>query len=102
MFDTNLSAYHKLQQTEEDEFFVEPGFDEADLSEDIYAGETDYVEPTKSQVAGFDFKTAYSTEPVVEGGEMFIRISPKDGAFVVTFNEKTKTCVVEKESQKGE
>lgn len=101
LFDTDLSAYHK-PQSQEDEF----DYESQDIAGDDFTGETEHIVPvenvTNNVVGGFDFKVPYQTEPVMENGEMFIRISPKDGSFVVTFNEKTRICVIDKETQKGE
>ena len=108
LFDTDLSAYEKAKPSEE-EFDDVYGVGETDLGEpdgyeQVVISEQDETGDTqKSQTAiAFDMLAKYVTEPVVKDGSVVIRISPADGAFVVTFNADTQTYTVENDKQKGE
>lgn len=108
LFDTDLSAYEKVQP--EDFEFGDETYtpDESDLGGDdnfeqiILPVEEDKTDAKSQTVAGFDMVAKYVSEPVVKDGAVVIRISPTEGAFVVTFNTETQTYTVENEKQKGE
>ena len=102
LFDTDLSAYEKVELEDyefEDDFYAP---DESDLGGDEEFNQTiipedesgDKVESKPQTVARIDMLAKYVTEPVVKDGAVVIRISPTDGAFVVTFNTESSSVNV--------
>lgn len=110
LFDTDLSAYETAKPQEGfDEDYIPDGSDlggDDDFEQVVTIDEEPVslpeTDPKTQTVAGFDMLAKYVTEPVVKDGAVVIRISPTDGAFVVTFNAETQTYTVENEKQKGE
>lgn len=102
LFETDLRKYEKPTANSQ-------GVDDFDYSTD-FDGDDGFVdsadqfveEEADDKVVGFDFKTGYKTETVFGEGGPAIRISPADGSFVVTFDEKTKIYTVDKAKELGE
>lgn len=101
LFETDLTKYEKPTANSQ-------GVDDLDYTTfDDFDGVGDqddavFVEEADDKVVGFDFKTGYKTETVFGEGGPAIRISPVDGSFVVTFDEKTKIYTVDKAKELGE
>ena len=101
LFETDLSSYEKSTvSTPIDDYGFSTDFD----GDDGFVDSEDQLveEDVDDKINGFDFKAPYKTEPYFGENGPVIRISPVDGSFVVTFDERSKTYVVDKAKELGE